>query len=338
VELMFEFRRQRPAETGAGWATSYREMLFRYMDGDLEAAATASEGVLLSEEAPRAWAHLAFRFGVRPRSYLGRLEAVSSWFMNSEDRPTQPPRSVLLAAFGRPDEARVVLLREREWATEGATGAPDSWPTSSLVLFLEAATLIENADLAAWFAAPLWDYGAVTTGHLSPTMVNRHLGAAAALLGEPDRARRYYERALAEAIAMQFRPEVALTRLGLAELLLSRFPASRAEALEHLAFASAEFEAMNMTPSLERAHALHEQAAALPRPRPSFPDGLSGREVEVLRLLAAGRTNQQIADTLFISLNTVLRHVSNIFDKTGAANRTEAAAYAHRHGFELPGD
>jgi DNA-binding NarL/FixJ family response regulator len=51
-----------------------------------------------------------------------------------------------------------------------------------------------------------------------------------------------------------------------------------------------------------------------------------------LRLLAAGRSNQQIADELVISLNTVRRHVSNIFDKTGVANRAEAATYAARNG------
>jgi DNA-binding NarL/FixJ family response regulator len=59
---------------------------------------------------------------------------------------------------------------------------------------------------------------------------------------------------------------------------------------------------------------------------------LSPREIEVLRLLAAGRSNQQIADELVISLNTVNRHVSNIYAKTGAANRAEAAAYATRRG------
>lgn len=59
---------------------------------------------------------------------------------------------------------------------------------------------------------------------------------------------------------------------------------------------------------------------------------LSDRELEVLRLLAAGRSNQQIADSLVISLNTVRRHVSNIFAKTGAANRADAVSYAHTHG------
>jgi DNA-binding NarL/FixJ family response regulator len=62
------------------------------------------------------------------------------------------------------------------------------------------------------------------------------------------------------------------------------------------------------------------------------PDGLSAREVEVLRLVAAGKSNPQIADELMISLNTVQRHVSNILAKTGLANRTEAASYATRNG------
>jgi NarL family two-component system response regulator LiaR len=53
--------------------------------------------------------------------------------------------------------------------------------------------------------------------------------------------------------------------------------------------------------------------------------------VEVLRLLAQGKGNQQIADELVISLNTVRRHVSNILDKTGLSNRTEAGVYAHRN-------
>jgi DNA-binding CsgD family transcriptional regulator/pimeloyl-ACP methyl ester carboxylesterase len=66
------------------------------------------------------------------------------------------------------------------------------------------------------------------------------------------------------------------------------------------------------------------------------PVHLSSREHEVLRLLAAGRSNPQIAETLVISRNTVAKHVSSILAKTGATNRVEATAYAHRHG--LVGD
>ncbi len=60
--------------------------------------------------------------------------------------------------------------------------------------------------------------------------------------------------------------------------------------------------------------------------------GLSPREVEVLRLIAAGRTNQAIAAELFISDRTVARHVSNILAKLGVGSRTAAAAYAFAHG------
>jgi pimeloyl-ACP methyl ester carboxylesterase/DNA-binding CsgD family transcriptional regulator len=61
-------------------------------------------------------------------------------------------------------------------------------------------------------------------------------------------------------------------------------------------------------------------------------EALSARELEVLRLIAAGRSNPQIADELVISVNTARKHVANILDKTGTANRTEAAGYARDHG------
>lgn len=62
------------------------------------------------------------------------------------------------------------------------------------------------------------------------------------------------------------------------------------------------------------------------------PDGLTPREVEVLRLIANGKSNQDIATQLVISFNTVTNHVKNILGKTGCANRTEAAAYAIPRG------
>jgi DNA-binding NarL/FixJ family response regulator len=61
-------------------------------------------------------------------------------------------------------------------------------------------------------------------------------------------------------------------------------------------------------------------------------DDLSPREIDVLRLLASGKSNREIADTLFISCNTVSPHLRNILTKTGCANRTEAAADAVRYG------
>ncbi len=62
------------------------------------------------------------------------------------------------------------------------------------------------------------------------------------------------------------------------------------------------------------------------------PDGLTEREAEVLRLIAAGHSNSEIGVQLFVSQATVKSHVNRIFAKTGSRDRSQAVAYAHRHG------
>jgi len=64
----------------------------------------------------------------------------------------------------------------------------------------------------------------------------------------------------------------------------------------------------------------------------SLPGGLTAREVQVLRLVATGRSNTQIATELVLSEKTVARHLSNIFTKLEVGSRTAAAAYAFEHG------
>ena len=59
--------------------------------------------------------------------------------------------------------------------------------------------------------------------------------------------------------------------------------------------------------------------------------GLTARELEVLSLIGQGKTNQEIADELFIGIKTVKTHVSNVLSKLGVEDRTRAAIYAHRH-------
>lgn len=68
------------------------------------------------------------------------------------------------------------------------------------------------------------------------------------------------------------------------------------------------------------------------RSEPALPGGLTAREVEVLRLVAAGMTNKEVAETLYVSQKTVARHLSNIFTKLQVSSRTAAAAYAFEHG------
>jgi DNA-binding NarL/FixJ family response regulator len=73
------------------------------------------------------------------------------------------------------------------------------------------------------------------------------------------------------------------------------------------------------------------------RRRVDLPAGLTQREAEVLRLVAVGSTNREIAESLFISEKTVHRHVSNIFVKLGVTSRTAAAAFAFEHGIASAG-
>ena len=82
----------------------------------------------------------------------------------------------------------------------------------------------------------------------------------------------------------------------------------------------------------------HDAEARQSEPDPlqqAYPDDLTEREVEVLRLIAAGKSNQQISAELVLSLRTVERHISNIYQKIGATGkvaRATAATYALRHG------
>jgi DNA-binding CsgD family transcriptional regulator len=59
---------------------------------------------------------------------------------------------------------------------------------------------------------------------------------------------------------------------------------------------------------------------------------LTPRETEILRLLAAGLTSKEISRNLSLSIRTVGRHITNIYNKIGARSRSDATAYAHRHG------
>ena len=95
-------------------------------------------------------------------------------------------------------------------------------------------------------------------------------------------------------------------------------------ARRELESAARAFEALGARPDATAVRRLLEPDAA--------PDGLTTREVEVLRLVASGRSNAQIAAELVLSEKTVARHLSNIFGKIDVGSRTAAAAYAYERG------
>ncbi|MET0829081.1 MAG: helix-turn-helix transcriptional regulator, partial [Microbacterium sp.] len=99
--------------------------------------------------------------------------------------------------------------------------------------------------------------------------------------------------------------------------------------LEDDASAEVEFQAaraifaeLGATPSIEELDALRRKFGDIP---------LTGREIEVLRLVASGVTNRAIAAQLYLSEKTVARHLSNIFAKLNVPSRSAATAYAYQH-------
>ena len=86
--------------------------------------------------------------------------------------------------------------------------------------------------------------------------------------------------------------------------------------------------------SLERAveYALEQEPAPEPTAPEPFPAGLSAREADLLRLVANGLTNAEVAEKLFLSSRTVDWHLGSIYRKLGLHSRTEAARFASEHG------
>ncbi|MCH7653279.1 MAG: helix-turn-helix transcriptional regulator, partial [Chloroflexi bacterium] len=134
------------------------------------------------------------------------------------------------------------------------------------------------------------------------------------------------------------RPELAWTCYDYANMLLERASTGSAQeddsdkATSMLEEALAISTELGMRPLKERVVALKERAESQPTKAQTYPNGLTEREVEVLRLVAAGKTNREIASELVLSVRTVERHISNIYAKTSSGGRAEATAFAFTHG------
>jgi DNA-binding NarL/FixJ family response regulator len=298
------------------------------IDGRLEEAATiAEEMARYGDESGLAdYGRIgAVLSGQRALLHLGRYEAA----LTVSAPISAAIRVLALAHLGRVAEVRAHL--DQHVLARPAFGSDqDETPEYIDVFLLEAAVLVRHRAAASRLVDRLARGPLVTTGLRAPTCVGRHLGDGAALLGRHAEALAHYRAVLEVAQTMRFRPEIALTRLALAELLLATAPARRFEALQHLELAAEELRALGMAPALARAERLAGQAGA-----PATREGLTAREIEVLRLVAAGKSNGEIAEELVVSIRTAERHLANIYAKLGTGGpvaRAAATAYALTHG------
>ncbi len=177
----------------------------------------------------------------------------------------------------------------------------------------------------------------VAASTAQPGPVERAL--ATAFTAEASRASGSPDLAAWDAVAAAW--EVIGQPYPLAYALLNAAGAASAEpgrsaAADRLARAAELASGLGARPLLERITRLARRArvdlptATAGQPRPAAPFGLTSREMEVLRLVTAGRSNQQIAAELFISAKTASVHVSRILGKLGVTSRVEAAATTHR--------
>ena len=168
---------------------------------------------------------------------------------------------------------------------------------------------------------------------------DRLLGLLSQTMGKLDQAAEHFEDALAFCRNGGYRHELAWSCCDYAGMLLQQASTSstqadagdREQARSLLEEGLAITRALGMRPLTDRMVALQERVASQPGPAPQYPDRLTQREVEVLRLIALGRSNQDIAAELVLSLRTVERHITNIYGKISARGRAGATAYALSH-------
>jgi tetratricopeptide (TPR) repeat protein len=162
-----------------------------------------------------------------------------------------PPNAMRLLGAHREAEA-VAALDELVASRAGLEPSEDETLGTDDMFSLLAAILVGHREAAEFLVRRFAHSGLHTTGALLECP-SRYLGAAVAFLGRPEEARAYYEEAMDMATRLRFRPEIALTRFQLAELLLEHYPDERDGALEYLDFAIGELREMKMQPALERA-------------------------------------------------------------------------------------
>ena len=142
----------------------------------------------------------------------------------------------------------------------------------------------------------------------------------------------HLDRSLGLFVRLRMPHAAARVHLALARAVAGTDPDT---AVEEARQALRAFEDLGATHDADRVAAYLRSLGVGGRTGPKLVGELSKREVEVLRLLGEGLTNAEIAARLYISTKTVATHVGNIFAKLQLRNRTEAAAFAHRH---LPAD
>jgi len=272
-------------------------------------------------------AEAAYQRGELHRLQGALLEAEAAYQRAGQlGREPQPGLALLRMAQGRRADAAAGLRRELGATTDDlqrarllpaqveiqlALGARDEAHRACVELEEIAARLAAESTRSSDSAAILGALAAEARGALS--LAN---GEPQAALPPLRRAFQVWQQQAAPYLAARLRVLIAEACRALAD---------RDGCRSELEFAREVFAKLGAAPDVARVDTLAQAKAS------GAPAGLTARELEVLRLLASGRTNKAIAKQLFLSDKTIDRHVSNIFTKINVASRAAATAFAYQN-------
>jgi DNA-binding NarL/FixJ family response regulator len=234
-------------------------------------------------------------------------------------RDPEPGLALLRLAQGRPDAASTLIH-------SALTGVGDRLARARLLVAqVEIAIALGDEATAAAAADELDEVASVYGSSGLQAAARRSRGAVLLATGNPEEALSTLRTACSRWNELEAPYDCAKVRVLLAQAYrqLGDIESSDRE----LAAARTAFEALG---------AALDASEVAGRGRAVLPNGLTEREAQVLALVAAGCTNRQIADELFLSQKTVARHISNIFTKIGVTTRTAAARFAFEHGVASP--
>jgi DNA-binding CsgD family transcriptional regulator len=285
----------------------------------LEAEAEASRASRELGFNPRVAARAFYETG-EVRRRVGDLAGAEEAFARAHELglSPQPGLALLRLDQGKPDAAMQALRA-------AVADEPPGRPRRARLLAAQVEAAVAGGDLdAAGRASRELDEIAGRLG--TPALAAAAATAGGALqLAEGDlpEALERLRAACATWQELRLPYETAQARMLYGTAL--RRAGSEEDALLELRAALAGFERLGAAGDAAR-------AAVLLGGRDGLPGGLTAREAEVLRLVAAGRTNREVAAALVISEHTVARHVQNIFAKLGVSSRSAATAFAFEHG------
>lgn len=329
------------------WRAAFPRAARALMEGRLEEGEQlAEEAAAIGRRAGREYSAEYLVLQLLPvRREQGRLPEMAeplTYFARHRSLPGWPcARAWLYSELGRKLEARQELV---QLAADDFAALRADWTNwlANAALLSQVCCLLGDARCAAALYEQLRPYGDhnVFFGHGTVCFGSawRYLGLLATTMARWDEAATHFERAIEHNVRIGARPWLAYTRHDFAAMLLQRGDPGIYELALGLAQQALDLAGgLRMARLAEQASSLRARCEALigagkEHPTTACPGGLTMREVEVLRLLAQGETNSEIAEELVLSTHTVARHISNIYVKIDAHGRADATAFALRHG------